>query len=282
MIGTIALLLGASLAAQPPVDTTLSVGRGSRLRVEVRDGRVDIGTWDRDEVRVVAEGDERDVSVRGGGSSVYVEAEPRSHDRENRYRITVPVWMDARVETRQADVTVDGVQGAVDVNSVGGSIDVRGARNSVDLETVQGSIRVRDVRGRVNAENVGQGIELDDVQGDVSVVSVNGGIELRRVDSGSVEAETVNGGVLLEGRIRPSGYYHLTSHNGEVRLVVPEQPDAEVTVSTFNGAFDSAFPVAITSAGKEIHFVLGSGSAHIELESFNGTITLGRSGPGSN
>jgi hypothetical protein len=52
-----------------------------------------------------------------------------------------------------------------------------------------------------------------------------------------------------------------------------------VSVSTFQGDFESAFPVTLTEhRGKRFDFTLGGGSARLDLESFGGTIRLVRPG----
>ena len=59
-----------------------------------------------------------------------------------------------------------------------------------------------------------------------------------------------------------------------------ESTSATVSVSTFNGEFESAFPVTLreTRKGKRFSFVLGAGSAQVSLESFQGTVSLVRPG----
>jgi hypothetical protein len=61
---------------------------------------------------------------------------------------------------------------------------------------------------------------------------------------------------------------------------VAEGTNASVAVSTFNGEFESEFPVPIIGMrkGKGFNFTLGNGSAQITLESFQGTIELIRPG----
>ena len=53
-----------------------------------------------------------------------------------------------------------------------------------------------------------------------------------------------------------------------------------MAVSTFNGEFESEFPVPLSQArkGKGFNFTLGAGSAQVTLESFQGTIQLVRPG----
>ncbi len=282
MIPMLGLITALTLAPQA-ADTTFAVRKGARLSVEARTGSVTIDTWERSSVRVdIGDASPGDVEIHNGASTVSVETEPRSSSRNIRYRITVPTWMDVRVDAHASPVRVSGTAGEVAVSTVRGSIEVRGGRNFVSAESVEGMVTVEDVRGRVHVETVNQGVRLDGIQGEISAEAVNGGVSLSDIDSKSVEVETVNGRVTYEGTIQPSGYYHLSSHNGSVRLLVPELPDAKMRVSTFNGTFQSDFPLQLTSMkeGKELNFVIGSGSARVELESFNGTIILARRGGG--
>ncbi len=281
MIGMFAAGLALMVGAMPQkVDTTLAVARGTQLRVETRAGSVVIDTWTRDAVRVAADGPAGSVDVHYGGGDVAVETEGRGGSAEVDYRITVPKWMKMHVETQSADVTIHGAGGEVMAESTEGSIHVRGGERFVQLSTVSGAIEVSDSHARVHAETVNEGITLRNVTGDVDVESVNGDVTLDGVDSGNVQGTTVNGAVSFHGKIRPSGYYHLSSHNGQVGVFVASPPDATVSVTAFNGSFDTDFPLRLTSTaeGRHMTFTSGSGAARMELDSFNGAVVLGRTG----
>ncbi len=60
----------------------------------------------------------------------------------------------------------------------------------------------------------------------------------------------------------------------------PEGSNAAVSVATFNGEFASEFPVTLTETrkGKRFSFTIGTGSAQMTLESFQGSIELVRPG----
>lgn len=109
---------------------------------------------------------------------------------------------------------------------------------------------------------------------------MNGEIALEGVDAATVDASTVNGDISYAGPIRNGGRYSLSTHNGDITLTVAEGSSATVAVSTFNGDFESEFPVPLsgTRKGKGFNFTLGSGSAQVTLESFQGTIQLVRPG----
>jgi DUF4097 and DUF4098 domain-containing protein YvlB len=72
----------------------------------------------------------------------------------------------------------------------------------------------------------------------------------------------------------------LITHNGTIGLAVPDSTNATLSVRTYGGGFRSSFPVKRDdqNARKRFTVTLGSGSARVELESFNGSIALRRPG----
>lgn len=281
MIGILAAGLALTVGALPQtLDTTMAVSQGARLRLEARSGSVAIDTWGRDAVRVVTDRPAASTEVHYGGGEVVVETEWTEGSGDVDFRITVPKWMDLHVETQSSRVTVDGAGGEVVAESTEGAIRVRGGARFVSVSSVSGALDVSDARARVRAETVNEGITLDHVTGEIEAETVNGNVTLKDVDSGNIKASTVNGAVTFHGAIHRSGFYHLASHNGRVAVFVAGPPDATLSVTAFNGTFDTDFPLRLTSAsdGRHLTFVSGSGSARVELDSFNGAVVLGRAG----
>lgn len=277
------LLLAALAVVTPPEavqDTLIPVERGTRLQVDNHRGEVLVTSWGRDAVRVRATdlGDRQRVDVTRSGSILRVRPEsprgPQSADLE----ITIPGWMDLRIQGNQLDVGVSGAGGEVVVETVGGDIVVEGGTGLVSVRTIEGEIGIRGARGRIEAASVNDDVTLVDVGGDLEIESTNGDLTLRGIRSTSASAVSVNGDVLYDGTIRDSGRYRFTTHNGDLTLAVPRETNAAVTVSTFHGEFESDFPVRLTGAtrDRQFSFTLGSGSARLELESFNGDIRLRR------
>ena len=207
----------------------------------------------------------RSRSVRGG--------RPRSLD----YTISVPSWMAITVAGTYADVTMDGVGGDVSVETTHGDIKVRGGSGFVSLKSVQGEITLEKAKGRVEVRAVNESIHLADINGDLSAESTNGSIILDRIDSGNVDLYTVNGNISYDGAIKDKGLYRLTTHNGLIAMPIADKANATLTVRTYNGGFRSTFPIGDPEKrNKRFTVTLGNGSAHVELESFGGTISLRR------
>lgn len=276
-------LAGAARGQQAvEMDRTVDVQPGMRLQLDNQFGDVTIRTWDRSAVRVQGRHPiGTTVEIQPGGSLLRIEADRPGHPGNPiAYILTVPAEMAIEVEVVQGDVDVAGTRAGMDIQSVHGNITVVGGADVLALESVQGKVTVTGARGRVNAASVNQGVELTDIRGDVQAEAVNGRILLRGIDAGRVTAETVNGSVSYEGSIRNDGWYRFSTHNGSIDLTIPANVGATFTASTFNGTLQTAFPVTLHEAkeGKEFTFTLGSGGARIEMESFNGTMSIRRPG----
>ena len=61
---------------------------------------------------------------------------------------------------------------------------------------------------------------------------------------------------------------------------MPANANATVSVNTFNGSFESDYPVTLTGKNqrRKFSFTIGNGSARVDLESFGGDIRLARPG----
>ena len=278
--------------SRPRADQTVPVTRGMRLAVNSFAGSITVRTWDKDAVRVEAQHSARDrVNVRTTEAVLRITASaehgpPRSVD----FTLTVPRWMPINLDGTYVDVDLEGVQGEVTAETVGGDVRLRGGSGTVSLKSIEGIIEVEGAKGRLTLSTVNEGVFIRDTAGEITAETTNGDLTLERIDAQTVDVATVNGDVVYDGSIRDGGTYRFATHNGDVELRVPDQINASVFVRTFrHGDFDSHFQVEVpsqaASSGSEFerrrrerrnsfNFTLGSGSARVELESFGGDISL--------
>ncbi len=261
-------------------DTTFAVNPNGRLEVRNHAGEVLVSTWDRNEVRIRARHGSRDrVKVFESGNVVRIKSESRRGPPDIvDYQLTMPASMGLDVWGVYTDVSVDGVQGGVRVETLEGDVSVRSSGGEMDLRSVEGEIEIRDSSGRIDANSVDGMITVEDVVGTLYLESIDGDIRLQGIDSDDVEAKTVDGDLYYEGSIKDNGRYRLTTHDGDVVVAVPAGANATVSVATFDGEFETSFPVQITraEAGHRFSFTIGDGSARLELHAFDGDIQLVR------
>jgi len=278
----LALLTGTlALAPDVQVDTTLNAVRGQRLAVNAYAGEVTVRAWNRNAVRIEADGNQNQLEIASSPTGISIRTQGRHGPPEEiTIRISAPAWIGLSLAGVNTSAKVEGIRAPISVETVEGEVDVTGGESLISLRSVQGSVRLRGAKGRINVNSVNDDVEVANSSGDIAAQTVNGEILLQGVDASSLDANTVNGDISYSGPIRSNGRYALSTHNGDLTLTVPQGTSAGVTVSTFSGDFESEFPVPLqgTRKGKGFNFTLGSGSAQVTLESFQGTIRLVRPG----
>ena len=271
------LLLIALGATSPPTDTIIELRRGDRVVIENLSGEISVVTWDRNFLEV--RGEDRDAALvaRRTGSSVRVARDDtRRRRRSVEASIRVPAWVDLEISGLSLELSVRGVNGELRVGNVSGDIWIEDVGGRVDVRTVEGEIDVVNARAGVWATSQSDDVTLRRVSGPIEVHSGSGDILLEDVRSESVRAETQDGDIVFRGTISDRGEYGFYVHDGDVIIEVPSPMNARVSVSTFDGEFESDFPVIVEhfTGGREFEFTLGDGSARLRIEVFDGEIRL--------
>lgn len=225
-----------AFAANETFKKTYPLPRGGSFLLENVNGSVQVEGWDRDEVEVravkTAESDPRDVDL----VKIDVCTEPGQ----------------VRVRTRYPKG--EGVEVAVEYH-------VRVPNHVLlgSIETVNGSVTVRGIEGAGELRSVNGNVEVLDSAGRFSVKTTNGDLrlELRQLlDGGPMNIETVNGSVVLG---------------------LPSDARANLKVLNMNGEFYSELPVTSTvgsPAARAFRARLGTGGGDISVRTVNGGIRL--------
>jgi DUF4097 and DUF4098 domain-containing protein YvlB len=270
--------------SSPRTDQTVDVVKGTRLVISNNAGEVIVRSWDRDQVRVQASHAERvGVDVSTADNTLRVRARNgRGPAALVDYTMTVPRWMAVNLSGTYLESTIEGTTAEVTVESVHGNIRVVGGSGNVNLRSVEGVITVEKATGKVQATTINEGIRLSNISGDVSAETTNGDIVIENAQTTSLEVSTVNGDVTFNGTMRDGGAYRLTTHGGDLRVGLGGAPNATVFVRTFQGDFSADFPIQLPEGqsaregSKRFNFTVGTGSARIELQTFNGDIIVAR------
>jgi hypothetical protein len=277
-----ATLLSVLAAGAAQTDTAFTVTPGTRLNLFNFGGQVEVKAWPRDQVRIHADHTPMTlIEIQRKGPALMVSSRARQAPaRTVHYAIQVPAWISLNLSGINNDVSVEGVDGEVLVETVRGDVSVKGGKGLVSLRSLEGSVRVEGARGRVQASSVNEGVIVLDAIGDVVINTVNGNIVMGRIVSDLVEASSANGDLVWEGEFKRSGRYQFGTHNGDIVVVTKNRPNATVSVETFSGDFESTYPVELrrTRRGQGMNFTMGDGSAIVGFESFQGAIRLLQAG----
>ncbi len=272
--------LVAALMAQQATDTTLPAAKGTRLSVNNFGGRITVTTWNRSEVQVRSTSDDADAELRveSSGGEVRVSQRMRHGPTEMDVTISVPTWMSLALEGVETDIIVSGTAAPVRAQSVSGDITLSGGADNVSLSSVDGNVSAEGVHGTLEIQAVDGDVTVRTLTGALTVQGVDGDVRLESVTSSAVRVTSVDGDIAFDGPLAANGSYSFKTHDGDLTLRPVGAVNATISVSTWNGEFESAIPVTITGSqeGKRFSFTLGTGSARVELESFDGQIRLAR------
>ena len=174
---------------------------GGQIRVDgKRNGGVSVKGWDRNEILVRAqvtaqaptENEARalvnEVRVITGGANIYADG-PETRDRRwwaVSFEVFVPRQSDLALKAHNGGISIEGVRGAMEFDTMNGGISLRDVNGKIKGHTTNGGLSVRLSGARWE----GEGLDVE---------TRNGGINLSLPEnySAHLETGTVNGGINL-------------------------------------------------------------------------------------
>jgi hypothetical protein len=271
----LALLLGA--APEAGAQARAEAPQGGTVAVRAMDGTVRVVGWSRGEVSATSPDDDEDGKVRVVRERGVTAVRARG---PGALVVRVPAGSRVVVRTRSGDIVVEGVTGALDLESTSGDFRVVGTPRMVSVEGLSGDVdvagstetlRVRTVSGDVRVPRARGFVEASSVSGDVQVT----GRGLRRATLRSTSGKAV-----FAGSVPRDGSLHLESTSGIVELRVPAGIAADFDLSSLGGGqIESALGPRPTrqesSPGvSTLRFSSGSGGAEITARTVTGIILL--------
>lgn len=262
-------------------DKTVDAPRGTRLTLDNQAGEVIVRTWDRDAVRVQARHSSReqvDVAVNDGTIRIRAGRNGRWGGRGSiDYQLTVPTWMPVRLSGTYLFATLEGLQSEVTVETVQGDVEVKGGSGQITARSVEGQVSVENAKGRIEARSVDGDVILTGCTGDLVADTTDGVIRITKSAAQTIDASTIDGDIIFDGAVSNEGQYRLVTHDGDVYVRVPETTSATVAIRTYDGRFTSSYPVQLSGdykRGRRVTFTLGGGAAAVEIEAFDGHIRI--------
>lgn len=262
-------------------DTTFAVREGQRLEVNNFSGSITVTTWNENKVRVQSTSSSDPFTVDVGSITVDVNSHGGRYGGPGDAELTiqVPAWMDLELSGNEVDIATRGTRGSISASTVQGRVSIDGGDGSIEVTSVEGDIILANVKGRVEVSATEGQITVTNASGDrLELESVDGDIVMTGITTLNVSANTVDGQVSWAGTLAPTGSYRFSSHDGDLVLSIAGDPDATISVDTYDGSLDSDWPLTIKSGGNRNRktFTLGTGRARVELSSFDGNISLRR------
>jgi hypothetical protein len=277
------LLAAAPVIAQEEIDRRFPFEADGSLEVTNLIGSITLIGEERDDVRLFGwlgegtEGLEIDDSPRHLEIEVDV---PRHLDdvEESHLEFRLPAGARISVMTLSADVLAEGLTGQLDIETISGDIDLAGDLSTIDIESVSGTIEIHASAGHLSITSISGDVRLAAERGALDLETVSGDARVVLDQCERLQCQTVSGDLRLSVGLEPDGECEISSHSGNVVLELPEGIDAELSITTFSGDIDTELgdPVRIRRrpGGREMHLILGEGSARVDITTFSGEVDL--------
>jgi len=230
---------------------TVAFKPNGTVEVKTTNGKIDLTSWDKNEVQIEAE-----IKVKAGSRR---EAEKildkveilidRSSDR-----LSIEPDYPKR---HSGDSFWDWVLGSESRPVVNFTIKVPEKTNPY----------LRSTNGHIN---------VTDVDGQTVLKTTNGGIEAEYL-KGSVDANTTNGSIsVYVTQFSKNDRIDFNTTNGSIKLYLPSDVKADVKASTVNGSIRTDFPMTVQGKilQKRLQGEINGGGGIIELSTVNGSISI--------
>ena len=252
------LSLMALTALAQDFQRSYSLSGGGSINVRNISGDVHVTGYDGQAVVVtgVKKGRNTDrvtIEDQSSGNNVNVRVRYPEHDSERCNDCDASVLFEVKVP-RGVNYRYDAI------SSVSGDVDVSGVSGELTAKSVSGEVTVKDVSGAVHASSVSGNVHVGKVGGTVSAKSTSGNVE--------VEIVSLNG----------AGNLEFGSVSGNVRVKLPDNLDAEVSLSTMSGDLKTDFPLTIEKSkwgsGQKANGRVGNGTRNLKMSSVSGDLSL--------
>jgi hypothetical protein len=246
---------------------------GMPLRVDTRNGSIEVRRADVPEVRITARlrartedrlRGTRIVAGRETDGTLYVGvrwAYERRYGNEGcSFEILVPEASGLRLETSNAPIRVAGTSGTADLDTSNGEIVAEDHAGELQARTSNGPIRLRRVGGDVVARTSNGPIEVVEASGPVEADTSNARVVIRLDDAatGPIRAATSNGRIDLDVGAGFRGDLRIETSNGRIRV----DPDRGVRLLSMSR---DAARIRIGEPGPLSTAVTSNGSVSIRI-----------------
>jgi DUF4097 and DUF4098 domain-containing protein YvlB len=257
-------------------------GEAPEITLATFDGSIQVRPWDKAEVlveiekrgsdkaavdgiQVVAEGKDNRISVdvRKPASEKEFIGLGIHHSTSAKLIASVPRGSKLTVTTRDGSISVERVDGRLELRTDDGSVRVSEAAGDLTIVTRDGSITLERVAGRVDARTGDGGIRVTGAPASLLLETRDGAVVVR------AERDTV----MLED-------WSVRTGDGSVVVELPEGFAAQIDAETQDGTVRTDLPVSGASEGERresrrtLRGTLGAGGKTLKLRTSDGSIRL--------
>ena len=262
---------------------------GSKLSVSLHTGgNVEVQAWNENKVSVDIDNmdvDKAALSFKQTDNELEISndygSDRESFDSDATLKIKVPSKFDVNIYTSGGEITIKGVEGTIEGQTMGGDLTLSGLKGKLKLNTMGGEISLKDSEVDGSVKTMGGEVLVENVKGDVDASSMGGQVKQVNVEGrGKSIGKEVNittmGGDLTVDKA-PNGAY-LKTMGGKIEI---NEAGKFLEAETMGGDIEAkkvdGWIKAKTMGGDVDVKMVGNpndGKRDVTLQSMGGDITL--------
>jgi len=267
----VALAACAAFAADVHKEFRYTVGSGATLNVVNESGSVTIRPSGSRQVLISTTAHSDKVEIDSSQTGNRIEAETRllgkaaGDEARVDYDIQVPADVMLSVRADGGPIRVEKVRSDMTLEGSAAAITVQDCNNS--------HVHIHAIKGPVTVSNVSNG--------HVEITSVKGDVQLNSVTGPKVSINTTKGAIRYAGNFSGGGDYFLSSHSGDIDVVLPTTASVDLTARSVSGSVEQDFPLQQKSRlgfqptpGRSFAGTSNTGASSVQLRSFSGKIRV--------
>lgn len=272
VVGAI-LMLGAPAQAQTRhVERLFSVEGKPLVTLHNASGQVQVKSWEKNEVRIVADYSSDKLQISTEQAEDRIEAE------------TVVDGVNLAPEELVANYVITlPLESALQISNDSGSVTVESVHGNMNFDTVGANLQLTDVDGYLIVKSVDGSLVCTRCTGSLDAYSIGGNFQLLQPSMDSVRIQTSSGNILFDGNFLRRGIYVLRNATGTIEVRFAPTDSFDVNAKSLYGKVVNEAPVLPDTHGSKskppkygnsLFGSVNSGNAKVELSSFSGTIKI--------
>lgn len=274
------------------IEEVYPLDKDGKVYLENVSGNVVVKSWGKNEVKILVRKTAKDeesldrmsVDINQSDDNIRIITRYekdfgffKSYNGSVHYDLLIPDKAHLRVKCVSGSVEVTNIGGPLTIETVSGKIEVAGADGGAKCTSVSGSVYLEGIAGDAVAKSTSGRIRAEGIKGSVEANTVSGSVDISNVSKAEeIKAETVSGGIEMQGELSPGGIYEFKTLSGRIRLDLPSKSDFELEANTFSGSVQCDFELKVSGEIKrnKIQGVVGKGGASLKVSSFSGGISI--------
>ncbi len=264
-------------------EKTFTASPGDHISISPAGGDIKVTSWGKNEVVVKVYGNERATELltftaEQSGSKITVKLEPGKGSHMNGVRVRCEVMVPEKFQvsgnTAGGDISVEQIEGSINLNTAGGDIRVVKINGSVEVNTAGGDISIRQMKGNISANTAGGDVKVSEAEGDVTVSTAGGDVKIAG-KNGKIEANTAGGDIAIHYEGDNNGISASTM-GGDIDVRVPSSMKADVKLNTMSGSLSVDVPGSVVQSKERnrISAQLNGGGREISCNTMAGDISV--------